>query len=401
MDGLDELLAEVEAQAQAKVQAKKPDKVAVHGAHDIAKPAHAPGSKEPATSNDATRGSVDSAVAEAIVGRLRSLIFDIADPTVHESLHEALVDAKPLHALEYYHARPGLAQYTLETEVPRMSYCVIPREGGVPLKDPSAISTLYAEDRKKREQGEQRGPEVLWRMANQSILAGALEVVHNQVVVPHDQGGTLCLAASTENAEFTVDFAKNHLRAVCNLSFSTVGATVQQRLGLASMKLAVEAHVSLDGAECLKFSQNVEALRPAVVFDEQLVASATTLAELGPEDLESTSPSTDNAGFASVRAAAAIGEATVSAFGAAATASASALGAATRGLRALRLGASQSVAKDNQTVNAAKSEDAEFDKLFDELSASASEQHSPAVPSNEGGSSPSPAFGRLFDRFAG
>jgi len=112
MDGLDELLAEVEAQAQAKVQAKKPDKVAVHGAHDIAKPAHAPGSKEPATSNDATRGSVDSAVAEAIVGRLRSLIFDIADPTVHESLHEALVDAKPLHALEYYHARPGLALYS-------------------------------------------------------------------------------------------------------------------------------------------------------------------------------------------------------------------------------------------------------------------------------------------------
>ena len=32
-------------------------------------------------------------------------------------------------------------------------------------------------------------PQVLWRMANQSLFAGVLEVVHKLVVVPHDQAG--------------------------------------------------------------------------------------------------------------------------------------------------------------------------------------------------------------------
>jgi len=232
-----------------------------------------------------------------------------------------------------------------------MDYEVIPREGGEPIKSTADVRALYASDASRRSLGEDRGPEVLWRMANQSLFAEVAQAVHTDVLAPHDYGGTLCLAATTQRASFRIDLSRNALRSTCDLSLGTLsGETASQRLGLATATIAVEAEVSGDGSCCHRFAQDVEALQPATVFDEQLVAAAGAIAELGPEEdsleaflddlacdrsasrlsgCEAAGDETpDRFGVATVRAARRLGTATGLLLGTAASASASAFEAA-------------------------------------------------------------------------
>lgn len=315
------------------------------------------------------------------MSRLKQLQLDLADPAVREALHAELARASPEQLLQYYSARPALAQYTLEMELTRMEYHVVSREGGAALTAPEPIRALYAADAAEREAGGDQGPELLWRMANQSLFAGALEAVHRRIVACHDGGGTLCLAATTERATFDLDLRRGRLRATADLSLTTLSGRGQARLVLATVVLAVDVNMFADGAPS-NISQLVEKLQPEVVFDDQLEVAAVALAELSPEgEVFQNSRADSQAGFASVRAATALGTLTASALGAAATVSASALGAATQGLRGLSLngivspkeGSAREVPEEERDLAPgsgsckAKLAEADFDDFFDSI----------------------------------
>ena len=51
---------------------------------------------------------------------------------VKEALQTALAQAEPQETLDYYLARPALAQYTLQTELPRMVLAELPSRGPHP-----------------------------------------------------------------------------------------------------------------------------------------------------------------------------------------------------------------------------------------------------------------------------
>lgn len=321
MDGLDELMAQLEAD-KTKVTSAASPKARVKA--NVANPMSA----APAAKSHAPSGTLTPRRA-AVVSKLDRLLLDLADPEVRDTLQAALTPQGTEGALsqeevfQYYLARPELSRYTLETELSRMSYVVVPIEGeGSSVSSAHDIQALYAADADKRQKGEVRGPEVLWRMANQSVFASALEAVHKHVLVPHDNGGTLCLSATTVAAQFRIDLGNGTLQASCDLSLGTIGSA-GGRLTLAAVSLIVEASVSSDGRKCLRLSQQVGTLRPEVVFDEQLAATAAVLAELSPEaaelQMQGEEPGDEGASeqtFAGVRAAAALGGATASAFGA-------------------------------------------------------------------------------------
>mmetsp|Transcript_70092 Transcript_70092/g.217713 ORF Transcript_70092/g.217713 Transcript_70092/m.217713 type:complete len:437 (-) Transcript_70092:34-1344(-) len=433
MDGLEELLAEAEAEASLRSapKAPPPSKASVPAGGAAAKRPIVDRSAPHAAPDTLTSSCVDDARTAELAAKLKRLHFDLADPAIRESLRSELAATTPQQVLEYYASRPELAQYTLERELPRMAYRVIPKEGGEPLASPTDITALYASDVARRELGEDRGPEVLWRMANQSLFAGALQSVHCQLIGRHDDTGALCLAVATESAEFTLDLREGCLRASARISLNTLSGEGNTRLGLAAVLLAVEAEVSGDaGGHCLGFSQAVQELQPALVFEEQFASAAAALAELSPEAAEALArPSGDVPGFASVRAAAALGSMTRSALGVAATASASALGAATQGLRSLSIKGAGSASREAAGgVGCADSAGApagggssapassEFDDFFDDISGegacnvggatstkgvlgpSAAAAPSQAAGAPEGAGGPASAIGSLFNR---
>lgn len=393
MDGLDDMMAEIEAeQSRKKSEAEVPKSVA-----------------RPPTSVGV--GAVVVALAPAavedetqrrLVARLQQLRLDLVDPLVREGFAADLSQRDPQEAFGYYLARPELAQYTVQREVPRLVYCVTAREGGAAVCGADAVTAMYAADAQRRGLGEDRGPEVLWRIANQSVFAEALEVMHRRVVKPHDDGGTLCLGVGTDGVEFQIDFARCSLRATCSLPLTTVTDGGASRLALARVALAVEAEVSGDGARCLKFSQVIEALKPEFVVDEQLAAAAKTLAEFSPEELDAQQePASD---FAALRAASALGDATSSALGAAAIASASVLG----GLKTLSMKAAAAATSVAEEAAAAKAsadssqretqrEKDELDELFDDWEAESAQPEASAPAA--GGRAPFGVMG-LLDRLA-
>jgi len=329
MDGLDEMMAALEAEKSSeslqKASSTQRPREGLSGQRSNVACVPCP-----------RRLDVDStAVVKCIVARLERLRLDIADPSTHEALHSVLAAKSPSDTLGYYLTHSELSRYTITAELSRMDYKIIPLEADIEVVSVADITALFESDVERRQHGEDRGPEVLWRMANQSLFADALEAVHRQLVVPHDEDGGLCLAARTEHAEFVVDFSLGELRATCNLALSTLSGHGAERLALATIVLAVQVIVTGDGRKCLKLSQVVRKISPGFVFDEQLEAAALALLEMGPglsQPQDDGANGQDKPGFMGVRAANALGAATASAFGVAAGASASAIDVATKGL---------------------------------------------------------------------
>ena len=82
------------------------------------------------------------------------------------------LNARPLaELLAYYGPRPELAKYTLEHELTRMEYRVRTADG-VELRSPEAIRAHY----ESLDEAGQGG--LLWRLANQSLLADLISELH-------------------------------------------------------------------------------------------------------------------------------------------------------------------------------------------------------------------------------
>jgi hypothetical protein len=115
------------------------------------------------------------------VSRLRKDLLDYLDSLPHlvHSL-QAILEAeyntpdKAFELLNYYQERPGLSQYTLEKELPRMDYTV--QLPGRTLHEKSDIAHFLQQD-----------ASILSRCANQSLLADVLHVLtgSDRVIRPH------------------------------------------------------------------------------------------------------------------------------------------------------------------------------------------------------------------------
>eukprot|EP00929_Paragymnodinium_shiwhaense_P097289 TRINITY_DN59023_c0_g1_i1.p1 TRINITY_DN59023_c0_g1~~TRINITY_DN59023_c0_g1_i1.p1 ORF type:complete len:546 (-),score=145.76 TRINITY_DN59023_c0_g1_i1:42-1679(-) len=224
----------------------------------------------------------DDLQAAEVAVRLSRLRFDLVNDEVRQELKAAL-RRQPQQVLDYYAARPNLEKLTLERDLPRMSYEVVPHAGGTPVTGAAEITKLFAPE---QESGQLNSSIILLRMANQSLFADAAEAVHRLIVMPHDEAGRLCLAATTKTASFRLDLGGGTLDASCELSLGTLaGEQVGSgRLELATATIVVTAEVATDGKTCYRFFQQVREVRPAIVFDEQLTSAAQAIAECSAED---------------------------------------------------------------------------------------------------------------------
>ena len=78
---------------------------------------------------------------------------------------------KALDLVRYYQDRPGLVDYTLEKELPRMHYTWMDPYTGEPIQDKATIAHLLVQEAKSNPHS------ILPRCANQSLLADFLEYV--------------------------------------------------------------------------------------------------------------------------------------------------------------------------------------------------------------------------------
>ena len=126
-----------------------------------------------------------SALENYVMGQLRSYslefttnaaaLRDALNQTLHQKFHN---DGAALHDLTaYYQAKPALYEYTLQKELSRMEYrvvmqCPTTQKTTVTLDDPEEIRSVFLANRRKYQQ--QPLVDLLWRAANQSLLADAL-----------------------------------------------------------------------------------------------------------------------------------------------------------------------------------------------------------------------------------
>ncbi|CAE8605894.1 unnamed protein product, partial [Polarella glacialis] len=141
MDGLDELFAKVEAQELKRASSSSSTPKVKDGGLPVASFGSL-ASSSPVAASQATL----TPRRAALVGRLQQFRWDLADPAVREKLERVLgpEGPAPQEHLDYYLGRPQLARYTLDTELPRMSYHVTPRRGGPAADCPADIRQLYA-----------------------------------------------------------------------------------------------------------------------------------------------------------------------------------------------------------------------------------------------------------------
>ena len=138
------------------------------------------------------------------------------------ALLEAEHNSNPEKAWEivrYYEDRPGLVDYTLHKELPRMDYTWMDQYTGEPIQDKGIVSQLLLENAKTNS--------ILPRCANQSLLAdllGYLSSSSSSSHNPHEPEDRLIrskfhMACQTERVEFVLDPAHVTVlvKAVLNL----------------------------------------------------------------------------------------------------------------------------------------------------------------------------------------
>jgi len=152
------------------------------------------------------------------------------------------------------------------TELKRMEYEVT-LPGGKVTRDAAEIRAAYQSAEKAGEK-----ETLVWRMANQSVLA---ELVHEvQLECGRAEDAELSLTLHATRTIFQLDLTRAHLSARACLAVATVGGGGQDMQPLAE----VEARVDVDTRRS-EMRQQVTGVQLAMVFDEHLLASARSLAQ--------------------------------------------------------------------------------------------------------------------------
>ena len=117
-------------------------------------------------------------VADELTAYLEELHSDHIMEKLNDAFSSEINTIKAANELlQYYSTRANLKPYTLETELPRMQYTVYPDDRSPPLTSVSEIQNRYMKNEDIQNQRETQKPsdsDVIWRAANQSLLADAI-----------------------------------------------------------------------------------------------------------------------------------------------------------------------------------------------------------------------------------
>jgi hypothetical protein len=160
----------------------------------------------------------------------------------------------------YYEERPQLAAYTINTEISRMKYSVVPLSGGTEVTDVDSIRRLYAEccpgcasaalgaggSGAGGAEKEVEDVELLFRLANQSLLAGLMQQLQDTFGQPEDV--ELCISIHNTTSAWVIDLPQRSVRAKTEFKVATVGVGDEAMLPLAHITGEIVVDV---GNECV------------------------------------------------------------------------------------------------------------------------------------------------------
>jgi len=140
--------------------------------------------------------------------------------SINECFHNRInTSVAASELVKYYTSRPNLRSYTLETELPRMQYTVYPEDGSPPLTHTEDIRSRYSNNIND-------DTDLLWRAANQSLLADAISTLTYGLHPPLFRTDLL-ITALAQKCHFTLTFENNnhnnanagvhHLTCTCDL----------------------------------------------------------------------------------------------------------------------------------------------------------------------------------------
>ncbi|CAM9295241.1 unnamed protein product [Laminaria digitata] len=202
-------------------------------------------------------------MTEKYFAELQKYQEDLADPSVREEINKELESRQFSSLAEYYDGKSELASYTLETELPRMSYSVVTEEG-------DRFGDEEEADR-VREFLSGRKEHPMLRMANQSIFADMLEAVQGRLFRPD-----LEISVISRDCEFSLDFSNGTMEARSLFGVSTVGCGepgARETLEIGQIK----GVASVDTLNKVS-SQRLFSPQLRMVFDDDMRASARVLA---------------------------------------------------------------------------------------------------------------------------
>lgn len=143
---------------------------------------------------------------------------DALNQTLHQKFHN---NDSALHDLTaYYQAKPALYEYTLQKELPRMKYRVVMRsptseKATISLDSIEEIRTVFLSNKRKYQQ--QPLVDLLWRAANQSLLADALSILTSPTGVVRPQFFSTAVA---HQVSFLVDLVQGFINCDATLNVS-------------------------------------------------------------------------------------------------------------------------------------------------------------------------------------
>lgn len=164
-------------------------------------------------------------------------------PAVNECFHDRVNSSSASSELvDYYESRPRLRAYTLETELPRMSYTVLPADGSTPLTDVEDIRHRYL-----HEHNGNSDDDLIWRAANQSLLADAISALTYGLRPPLLRNDLL-VTSTAHRCHFELVLGEGgHLTCLCELSIrspNTTLATLSLRILLAPSRRILECRAT-------------------------------------------------------------------------------------------------------------------------------------------------------------
>ena len=150
-----------------------------------------------------------------VTDSLGDLLARLADASVHRAI--AAEHSKPsfTEIEAYYDSRPELSAFTLSAEIRRMDYAVVSQAGHACITDPARIQQLYAEGGGASAASCCGQCELIWRMANQSLVPYLLQPLLTRWMDPAS-GSTVCASA----CRFELDLPRQTLRCECTLLIS-------------------------------------------------------------------------------------------------------------------------------------------------------------------------------------
>jgi len=167
---------------------------------------------------------------------------DALNQTLHQKFHNNDTALRDLTA--YYQSKPTLYEYTLQKELPRMKYRVVMRRSAseksiVTLEDTEEIRNVFLSNRQKYQQ-QQPFVDLLWRAANQSLLADALSILTSPTGIVRPQYFATAVA---HQVSFLVDLVQGFINchATLNVSIPSGSATTTQaaRVTIAEVRMNI------------------------------------------------------------------------------------------------------------------------------------------------------------------